>query len=293
MTRLARPALLACLLAAGGLGGCTRLYFGALNRGAVAPAPAGVVYRTEADLRLDVYPARAPGPGAVVVFLYGGRWQGGRRQDYAFVGHALAARGMTAVLADYRHYPEAAFPAFVEDAAAAVAWARRHASEIGGRPDAVFVAGHSAGAHIAALLGTDARYLAAHGLRPRDLAGVIGVAGPYDFLPLVDEDLIAIFGADPKTQAASQPVLHVDGDEPPFLLLHGQSDLLVWAANSQRLKARLDAVGVPAELHLYPGVGHVRILASLRHSLLAPTLADLADFVQRHAAVATAEAGRP
>lgn len=284
MRRLASHARLAGLvLLLPLLTGCVSAYFAVLNRGS-APEPArSLSFLPGADIGLDVYPVEGAGDAPVVVFFYGGRWQGGERADYAFVGEQLARAGIVTVVADYRLYPEVRFPTFVEDAAAAVSWARDNAERYGGRPDSLFVAGHSAGAHIAALIGSDPRYLAAHGLAPRDLAGVIGIAGPYDFLPLRADDLVDIFSADPATQAASQPVNHIDGDEPPFLLLHGESDLLVWALNSQRLKARFDAVGGKAELHTYPGVGHVRILGSLRYPLLAPTREDLIGFVRTHA----------
>ena len=262
------------------LSGCVSSYFAALNRGAPPLPASSLQFLPQQEVALDVFPGAGEGPRPMLVFFYGGRWQDGRRQDYAFVGEQLAAAGITTVVADYRLYPEVRFPTFVEDAAAAAAWARRIAARINGREDALFVAGHSAGAHIVALLGSDPRYLAAHGMKPRDLAGVIGIAGPYDFLPLRADDLIDIFSDDPQKQASSQPVNHVDGDEPPFLLLHGASDLLVWARNSERLKARFEAIGAPVELKVYPGVGHIRILGSLRYPLLAPTRQDLIDFVQ-------------
>lgn len=139
---------------------------------------------------LDVYlPARVardwptePNAGApVVVFFYGGSWQSGKRNDYLFVGEALASRGFVAVVPDYRTYPATTFPGFIDDAARAVAWARGHAAAFGGDPRRVFLMGHSAGAQIAALLATDGRYLAASKMRNSEIAGVIGLAGPYDF----------------------------------------------------------------------------------------------------------------
>jgi acetyl esterase/lipase len=261
------------------LGGCASVYFALLNHDPPAPPAQGLPFLPAQQIALDVYCGVGQAPRPLLVFLYGGRWQGGRREDYAFVGQQLAAAGITTLVADYRHYPLVRFPAFVEDAAAAVAWAHRHAEALGSRQDALFVAGHSAGAHIAALIATDPRYLAAQQMAPGELAGVIGIAGPYDFLPLRDGELIEIFSEDPAVQAASQPINHVDGDEPPFLLLHGASDMLVWADHSRRLKRRLDKAGAAVELRIYPGVGHVRILGSLRYPLLAPTRADLIEFV--------------
>jgi len=267
-------------LAAVLLCGCTPLYFGTLNAGGDGDGvtASSVDYAPERGLDLYV-PARRDTPAPVVLFLYGGRWQDGSRADYAFVGRQLAGHGVLTAVADYRRYPQVRFPAFVEDAALAVAWMRQHADEHGGDPRRLYVAGHSAGAHIAALLGTDRRYLEAVGMQPEDLAGVIGIAGPYDFLPLTDDDLIDIFGKE-SDWPASQPVNFVDGDEPRFLLLHGDDDLLVWPRNSVRLAARLREAGVSVDYREYPDLGHIRILAAVRFPKLAPTLEDVVRFVR-------------
>jgi acetyl esterase/lipase len=267
-----------CLLSFG-LAGCQSAFFATLNAGTGA-APEVHRYGDLPSQVLDVYRPSGDGSAPIVVFLYGGRWQKGTRHDYAFVGKALAARGVTTLIVDYRYYPEVRFPTFVQDAALAVGWAREHAAQIGGDADRVFLAGHSAGAHIAALIGTDARYLRAVDMQPRDLAGVIGIAGPYDFLPLREDDLKEIFG--PETRwPESQPVNFVDGDEPPFLLLHGSDDKLVWPRNSAALNARLRAAGDRVDYRTYPDLGHIRILGALRYPRLAPTLADTVQFIEQ------------
>jgi acetyl esterase/lipase len=282
-----RGALLA-MLAALACGGCSRTYFSAINVGTGEPLPdrSGIVFDAAHDLRLDVYSphdARVGDDRALVVFLYGGRWRTGQRTLYRFVGEALARRGIVAVLPDYRVYPRAQFPEFADDVARAVAWARGHARELGADPQRVFVSGHSAGAHLAALVATDPRYLGRVGLRPRDLAGVIGIAGPYDFLPISSPKLREVFASDAQ-QADSQPVAFVDGDEPPFLLLHGADDRAVHFENSLSLARRLGGHGVPVETYLYTHTGHVRILSALRFRRLAPTLEDVERFVREHRA---------
>ncbi|MBD8527160.1 alpha/beta hydrolase [Pseudomarimonas arenosa] len=274
--------------------GCTHLYFLALNGRADAQEVSTVQPIEGLPLGMDIYrPASTDTPAPVLVFFYGGRWQDGNREDYAFVGRRLAARGLLVMVPDYRLYPEVRFPAFVEDAAAIAAWAKANAARFGGDPNQIHLAGHSAGAHMVALVGTDARYLAAHDLKPSDLAGVIGLAGPYDFLPLTDDDLIDIFGDEPQAQQASQPVNFADGDEPPFLLLHGGSDLLVWPLNSEHLKAKLEAAGSPVRYIEYPGVGHIRILASLRYPGLAPTQQDILQFIRQRDSLAVEQTAGP
>jgi acetyl esterase/lipase len=250
-------------------GGCQSVAFGVANHG-IAGADASAVYDPVHGLALDVYrPNRvADGPVPVVVFLYGGSWRRGAREQYRFVGRQLARQGVLAIVADYRTSPRTVFPGFVTDAAAAVAWAKQHATEHGGDPARIFLAGHSAGAHIAALVGTDARHLAPHGLTPRDLAGVIGLSGPYDFEIAGFED---VFGP-PAQWPQAQPVGFVDGDEPPFLLIHGTADSVVEPADSRILADRLRAAGGRAELVWLPEAGHLAPLAALRDPDRQPTM---------------------
>jgi acetyl esterase/lipase len=286
--------LVAAVAFAALLSGCHGALVWALNRPAEPPgAVRSVTYDAAHGLDLDVHrpPATAGGAGApVVVFLHGGTWQHGRREDYRFVGAALAAHGVLVIVPDYRKAPAHPFPEFMADAAAAVAWARAHARDFGGDPERLFLAGHSAGAHMAALLGTDARYLRAVGLRPRQLRGVIGLSGPYDFLPITDARLRVVFGDGPLWRD-SQPVGFVDGDEPPFLLLTGGADLLVRPRLSERLAGELRARGEPVELHVVDGVGHFAMVSGFRSPHLSPALAETLRFIG--AAPATAAAGAP
>lgn len=277
MPRASHLLLLLCLP---WLGGCERAFFATLNLRATAPVE-HVSYGAAPHQAIDVFmpQATAGAPAPIVVFFYGGRWQGGRRADYAFVGEALAARGVLTFVADYRHYPAVRFPEFMHDAAQAVAWVHAHAADFGGDARRLHLAGHSSGAHLAVLLATDARYLRAVDMQPRQLRGVIGIAGPYDFLPFTSDDLKQVFGPAAGWRE-SQPIEFVDGDEPPFLLLHGADDRSVRPQNSASLAAKLRAAGIAAEHRVYPDLGHVRILAALRYPALAPTLEHVVAFVQ-------------
>jgi len=252
-------AAMAALLVAG----CQSVAFGMANRG-VPAADASVVYDIEHGLSLDIYePSVAtstPAPAPVVVFFYGGGWKTGKREQYRFVGRRLSQQGVLAIVADYRTFPRSTFPGFVEDGARAVVWSRGHAAEYGGDPRRLFVAGHSAGAQIAALLGTDARYLAAQGMKPRDLSGVIGLSGPYDFV--IEGGYEEVFGPKDRWREA-QAVNFVDGDEPPFLLIHGTGDKVVESKDSQELADKLRRTGGKADLVWLPKAGHLAPLAAL------------------------------
>lgn len=259
------PALFALLTS-----GCERVFFGFVNRG-LPPPDTTVVYAPDRGLSLDIYRPRGGGNARnapVVVFFYGGGWQRGNRGQYQFVGQRFADNGMLAIVADYRTYPAAGFPAFMEDAADAVAWTRSHASEYGGNPQRMFIAGHSAGAQIAALLGTDAHYLAQRGIQPAQLAGVIGLSGPYDFNI---GEYAPVFG-DPSQWPKAMAVNFVDGDEPPFLLIQGEADRTVAPRNSIELTDKLRARHVPVILKLIPDAGHTTTLAGLYDTSRAPAV---------------------
>jgi acetyl esterase/lipase len=270
---------LLALLACATLGGCSGVYYRAINLGVDDARITSATYDPEHRLALDVHqPAASATRPPVVVFLHGGSWRDGDREGYRFVGQRLAQAGALVLVPDYRKAPGNAFPDFMYDTARAVAWARDNAGRLGGDPDRVFVMGHSAGAHIVALLATDARYLASVGMVPRDLAGVVAVSGPYDFLPLTDPKLWEVFG-EQADWPRSQPVNFTDGDEPPFLLLHGTDDRIVWALNSERLQAKLQAAGSSARYVPVVGAGHIGILLSLRSQDPSPALAETLRFL--------------
>ena len=259
---------------------CQPAYFKVLNAAVTSDISESRVFDAAHGLSLDVYRTRTLArPAPVVVFFYGGSWQGGRREYYRFVGEALSKRGVVVVIPDYRKAPQHVFPAFMEDAAAATAWTIAHAAQIGGDPGRVYVMGHSAGGHIAALLGTDSRYLARQGLRSRQLAGVIGLAGPYDFLPITDPSLQHVFGAQ-TDWPISQPVNFVDGDEPPFLLIHGASDRSVWPMNSEHLAKRLRDAGEPVTLRIIPNTGHIGLVNGFLSPRFSPVLQETVNWIE-------------
>jgi acetyl esterase/lipase len=221
---------------------------------------ADLSYGDDARQKLDVYAPRRPDHRPVVIFFYGGTWSAGKKSNYAFVGAALAERGYVTVIPDYRLYPRVRFPTFVEDGARAVAWVQQHARDFGGDPDRLVLMGHSAGAHIAALLALNPSYLAAAGVRPHSIAGLIGLSGPYALVPDT-ATLHAIFGP-PYTPSDWQPVHFADRTAPPTLLLHGADDKVVYSAHTEKLRDALLSQGVEVETHVYPGRGHADTIAS-------------------------------
>jgi acetyl esterase/lipase len=242
----------------------------------------GLAYGEGPRQKVDVYRPRHAAKAPVLVFFYGGSWQRGSRDLYRFVGASLAAQGIVTVVPDYSIFPPARFPIFVEDAARAVCLARDEAAQWGGDPARLVLMGHSAGAYIAAMLSFDPQWLRQVGLNSQtDLAGFIGLAGPYDFLPIKSRTLRTIFGG--ANRAETQPISFVTGKEAPALLITAQRDPLVSPGNSRRMAAQIHAHGGVAEERTYRGVGHLTLIGAFAPALrvLAPMLREVTQFVWR------------
>jgi len=275
---LAGMALLAMLVVVA----CGGIAFTAAN----APALFGefdrradVPYGTLPRQRLDVYtPWHATGK-PIIVFWYGGGWESGRKSQYRFVGATLAKAGYVAVLPDYRLFPQVKFPAFVQDGAEALAWVVSHAAEIGGDPKRIYLAGHSAGAHLAGMLVYDRSQLERVGLAPDTVRGYIGLSGPYALDP--NNDTYRTIFAAPFGLADWQPVQLAKRGAPPALLLHGEADDVVEVSHARRMAAQLEALGVDVTLRIYPGRGHRDTVAAFAvpspHKL--PVLEEIRRFI--------------
>jgi len=277
--------LLICLLFA--LTGCTK--FEALN--ALIPTwgyqrTTNLAYGPTPRQALDVYqPTDHPQAAPVVIFFYGGYWQYGNRADYRFVAQALTSQGFVAVLPDYRLYPQVTFPAFVKDGARVVRWVHDNAHEFGGDPNRIYLMGHSAGAHIAALLTLDHHYLHDVGLAPTTIRATAALSGPYDFDP--GPTSRAVFGmkeTDAKPDPTIEPIHFADNASSPMLLLHGGQDEVVPPANAPRLADRIRAAGGHARTIIYNKLGHVGLPMSLAWPFhwMAPTLQDVTTFFRQH-----------
>lgn len=249
------------------------------------------VYGSEPRQKLDIYmPDRqvalaSEKPTDVVLFFYGGSWRTGDKADHRFVAKGLAEQGLITVIADYRLYPEVDWRNFLKDGASAYRWVETHIAEYGGEPRRIFVMGHSAGAHIAAMvaLNQQLRIDADSKIAP---CGLIGLAGPYDFLPFSETSVAEVFSSASDLQL-TQPIHYADKRDPSALLLTGDADKRVDPGNSTRLAHAMTRAGGQAEVIMYPDVGHPGVLLSLSPALssIAPTLIDIGRFVaQTHCA---------
>ncbi len=228
-----------------------------------------IAYGPAALNRLDVYvpveqqtAAANTTTNTTIVFFYGGCWGGCNtleKSAYRFVADTLASHGYRVVIPDYRRYPEVRFKEIIADAALALEWVREHISEYGGDSQRIVLMGHSAGAHLAAMLTLNEAYL-----RPETHAaiqGFVGLAGPYDFLPFTEAYQYGVFAPE-ASWPASQPVNFVDGTEPPLLLLYGKADDTVKPRNIASLERRVKEQGGRVTTHLYDDMDHVDLIAA-------------------------------
>ena len=245
----------------------------------------GLAFGSDPRQRLDVWAPRRQGadPLPVVIFFYGGGWDQGNRGDYGFAGAAFAGQGFIAMVPDYRLVPAVRFPAFVEDGALAVKWARDNAARFGGDPKRITLAGHSAGAYNAAMLALDRRFLDRVGVDPKTVRAAALLSGPYDFYPFTESRGRNAFGVWAKP-AETQPITFARADAPPLFLAHGSTDTIVLPHNSRALAARLQQLGAPVTLRIYPGASHVDLVASLSRPLRGrtPALAESSAFLLQH-----------
>lgn len=229
-------------------------------------------YGRHGRMRLDLYAptgrARSAGPAPTVLFFYGGSWKKGDRRLYRPLGLALAAEGYATAIADYRLYPEVSFPEFMEDAASAFSWVKAFAEQFGGDPNNITVMGHSAGAHMGALLALDPTYLENENLTPQDMARFVGLAGPYS-IDLARAGSVAPIFETMTNRARTRPIkLVAEGPQmPPSLLLHGRADKTVHWKNTENFATAIGDRGGHVETAYFNGIGHVGLLLSLAPGL--------------------------
>lgn len=221
-----------------------------------------LVYGDKPYQKLDLYLPKDPATakGQLLIFVYGGAWVSGAKEHYYFVAETFTAAGYAVAIPDYIKYPKGEFPSFVEDIALAIAWLSQHGREYTDINQLIMM-GHSAGAHIGALLLTDPKYLAAQQLSPDAIDAFIGLAGPYGFTPK-NKKFQNIFGnLDDYSQM--QPLHFVTGKEPAMLLLQGNDDSIVIPVNTRKFAEKINSQGGAAEANFYDGRGHFGIMLPL------------------------------
>jgi acetyl esterase/lipase len=181
--------------------------------------------RDKVKHKLDLYLPKDKKEFPVLFFIHGGAWVHGDKSFlglYSSFGHFYASHGIGVVVTNYRLSPHVQHPEHIKDVARAFAWTVKNIEKYGGRPDQIFVCGHSAGGHLAALLATDETYLKAEGLSFKNIKGVIPISGVYE-VPV--KMLSQVFGKDEEVRKKASPTFNAKAGLPPFLVLYADKDM--------------------------------------------------------------------
>ena len=223
-----------------------------------------IVFDTNKNLTLDIYTHadwQADTKRPVLIFFYGGGWSWGDKAYFKFVADSFVDKGYVVVIPNYTLYPAAKYPEFVKDGAKAVAWVHQNIAKSGGNINNLFVTGHSAGAYIAAMVAFNDQYLAAENQPTSIIKAMAGIAGPYNFTPKKQE-YIDVFGEENFTDM--KILNHVNGNEPPALLIHSEGDTTVGLFNQKLMADALTANQDIVETLIYgQEITHIKALMKL------------------------------
>jgi acetyl esterase/lipase len=251
-------------------------------------------YGTLARQKLDIYkPINAKEPRPVIVFTYGGGFKAGSKDNYGFVAEAFSSLGYVTVIYDYRLYPQVTWPAYLEDGAQAIAWVNKEIIKYGGDPKRIIIAGHSAGAYIAAMLTVNPAYLRAANVPDGTIKAALTFSGAYDFWDdqqkanggFIGADIQEVMGA-AETAAQTQPIRYIQSNTnktaAPFVMVHGSKDDLLNIAQAKSMKTKLETAKIPVTFLEYD-MAHATTILAMGKSLrgLGSTFLDVRAELQK------------
>ena len=216
------------------------------------PKPLAQAMKTNTTIKQE-YP--------MVVFVHGGSWESGSKEEYAFVGQSLAQAGYVTAVINYRKAPEHVYPVYVEDTAQAIAWSYKNAKRFHANPERFAVVGHSAGAFNAVAAIANEDFLKPYGIKPTDISAVIGIAGPYSY-DFRKFSSVTAFAAD-ATPDEVMPDRQIKGAQPPYLLLTAEKDKVVYATNTIKMTQALKAAGVAVQTSEIKGASHATSIGAM------------------------------
>ena len=212
--------------------------------------------------RLDLYVPKGKKDVPVMMFVHGGGFTVGIKDQYAFVGQVFATYGIATAVISYRLAPKTVYPENVLDTARAFAWLRAHAGEYGGKTDKIFISGHSAGATLIAMLGSDPAYLKQVGESLDHVAGVIPISGSF-----TQGGRSAMFQGfpppEPEVVRNASAINHVAGPHPPFLILYGDMDMARTGQDARDMAKAMKDAGNSADVHEIAGHAHMDMITGV------------------------------
>ncbi len=213
--------------------------------------------------KLDIYRKIGAAKAPVLFFVHGGAWKSGDRKQYPFFGNRFAKAGYTVVVPSYRLSPKHKHPAHIDDVADAFAWTVKNIEAQGGDPSRIFVAGHSAGGHLVALLAANPEILAKRGLSAKNIRGVLALSGVYDLTAIEAGSSSGTFGSDPDVLRAASAEKFARAGLPPFLVTYCEWDYAILPQQAIRFHEVLRAAGASAKLVYVPGENHISEMLSI------------------------------
>ena len=243
-----------------------------------------LAYGDDSRHKLDIYSPLDASPQQlkpVILFVHGGTWQRGDKDQYLFVGESFTQAGYVVAVMNYRLAPQHIYPDYVQDVALAVKYLAQHVQAYGGDPQQLVLLGHSAGAFNVVAAVNDARFLDAVHVPVSQIKAVVGIAGPYSFVIKEHPDSIPAFAANtnPDEVMADR---RMRPDAPPHLLMIASQDDLVEHGNTLRLAKALRAQKVPVQIHMITGTNHISIMACIASRLawFKPTRKVILNYLQ-------------
>ena len=205
----------------------------------------------------------------LIVFVHGGSWETGNKEQYAFVGQSLAKAGYVTAVINYRKAPEFIYPVFVEDTAQAIAWSYKNADRFYADANKMAVIGHSAGAFNAVAAVSNADFLRPYGIQPSDIKTVVGIAGPYsyDFRKFSSRSVFPE-GANPDEVMPDRQIkMGSSGQLPDYFLMTAENDKVVHLTNTQKMAQALAESGASVRTEQIKGATHATSIAAMSTSL--------------------------
>jgi acetyl esterase/lipase len=227
-----------------------------------------IVYDKENGLKLDVFsPKNKQKTKAVLVFIHGGNWNAGKKETYSFFGKGMARKNIVTVVIDYRLSPLATYDGMTSDAANAIAWVQKNIAQYGGDSSKIYVSGHSAGGHLAALVATDTTYFSALKMRNPLKGSILIDAFGLDMLTYLsakswDKDVMyyPTFSTNPEIWKKGSPIFHIHKGMPPFLIFIGSNTYPAIKSGAHDFMKVLQSTAPETQLIEKKGRGHIGMI---------------------------------
>jgi acetyl esterase/lipase len=217
---------------------------------------------------LNIFAPRKAEMAPVLIFIHGGSWHSGRKEIYDFMGSRLARRGVVTVIIDYPLAPDYQLPAMEKASVLAVKWVKENIEQYGGDPNNIFISGHSAGGHLAALAAIKKEPWEEIGMDNPLQGAILNDPAGLDWYWFLTErkekynaeDNYDAFTSDPQVWKAYSPIYFLEGKEIPLLIMEGEKTYPGISLTVERFRKEGEAKGTPLTYSFYPKTKHIPMI---------------------------------